>query len=106
MLPRTGAMPETVRPEETGFLYEPNEPSVLAETVAGIWQRGAPTRQQRESASLHAGGFTWRRAGEAFLSAVDAAPRASLALQSGRLRRYLQRVRRRARGPVPGDAAP
>jgi glycosyltransferase involved in cell wall biosynthesis len=93
VLPRHSGIHETVRDGETGFVYEPNTPEALAETIERLWQEGLPAERQRQAAREWVDGtFSWERTGRAFADTIAAAPCTTV---SRRLFRGAYRLHRR-----------
>jgi glycosyltransferase involved in cell wall biosynthesis len=102
VLPAEGGMPETMEPDVTGFLYSPNTPERLAETLVRLWRDSRPSRESRLRAAARVReGYSFDRSGCAFMDAVAGLPSVPQAESVGlRLRMLASRlkaeIRRRA----------
>lgn len=72
VLPCYGGFPETLKNNETGYLYEPNTSEVLANKIIDLWSHNLPTENQRSYAmNWVKENFSWRQSGEKFLSLLE-----------------------------------
>jgi len=76
VLPRHGGFPETVDTDsESGYLYEPNTPDRLAETIEAIWSTDRPSDAQRIAASARVrASFSWDKTGDTIIQILEALP--------------------------------
>ena len=72
VLPNLGGFPETMREGITGYLYAPNTPERLAETISELWKHGLPTEAQRDTARHWVKEtFSWEKTGASFLEIIE-----------------------------------
>lgn len=92
VLPRVGGIPETLRDGETGFLYSPNTPEQLVQTVRDLWARGLPDAAMRARAAAHAAAWhAWSQSAAAFEAVLARIPGRTAAQQRAAARLRLTR---------------
>ena len=72
VLPDYGGFPETLKNNETGYLYEPNTPEILADKIIALWSTSLPLESQRNYAQNWVREkFSWQTSGEIFLTLLE-----------------------------------
>jgi len=72
VLPCYGGFPETLKDNETGYLYEPNTSEVLADKIIDLWSNSFPLESQRNYAQNWVREkFSWKESGEIFLALLE-----------------------------------
>lgn len=72
VLPRKGGFPETLKENETGYLYDENTPESLADQIASLWKQELPTEIQRNNAQDFVEQyFSWEVSGERILNILE-----------------------------------
>lgn len=75
VLPRKGGFPETLQNGKTGYLYEQNTATGLANKILEIWENNLPVQKQRKEAYKWVQtAFSWERSGESFLQIIETTP--------------------------------